>query len=103
MKETLKPGLKHEHRLIVPPSKTVPALYLEAEEFLATSFECPTSGQRFRGNVWLACGERTVEVGGVTESAVRQQGIPGDHAAALPTKLHVEPLGIVARRVEHQQ
>jgi fluoroacetyl-CoA thioesterase len=34
MKETLKPGLRYEHRLIVPPSKTVPALYPEAEEFL---------------------------------------------------------------------
>jgi fluoroacetyl-CoA thioesterase len=34
MKETLKPGIRYEHRLIVPPSKTVPALYPEAEEFL---------------------------------------------------------------------
>lgn len=35
MKDTLKPGLKYEHRFVVPPSKTVPALYPEAEEFLA--------------------------------------------------------------------
>jgi fluoroacetyl-CoA thioesterase len=34
MKETLKPGLRYEHRLIVPRSKMVPALYPEAEEFL---------------------------------------------------------------------
>src|SRR5260370_39818146 len=34
MKETLKPGIRFEHRLIMPPSKTVPALYPEAEEFL---------------------------------------------------------------------
>jgi fluoroacetyl-CoA thioesterase len=34
MKETLKPGIKYQHRLIVPPAKTVPALYPEAEEFL---------------------------------------------------------------------
>jgi fluoroacetyl-CoA thioesterase len=34
MKETLKPGIKFEHRLIVAPSKTVPALYPEAQEFL---------------------------------------------------------------------
>ena len=34
MKETLKPGIKYQHRLILPPSKTVPALYPEAEEFL---------------------------------------------------------------------
>jgi len=27
MKETLKPGIKLEHRFTVPPSKTVPALY----------------------------------------------------------------------------
>ena len=35
MKDTLKPGLKYQHRMIVPHSKTVPALYPEAEEFLA--------------------------------------------------------------------
>lgn len=35
MKETLKPGIRYEHRFIVPPSKTVPALYPEAEEFVA--------------------------------------------------------------------
>ena len=35
MKETLKPGLTHEHRWIVAPSQTVPALYPEAQEFLA--------------------------------------------------------------------
>lgn len=35
MKDTLKPGLKYEHKFIVPSSKTVPALYPEAEEFLA--------------------------------------------------------------------
>jgi fluoroacetyl-CoA thioesterase len=34
MKETLKPGIRFEHRLILPPSKMVPALYPEAEEFL---------------------------------------------------------------------
>ena len=34
MKETLKPGLTYEHRFVVPESKTVPALYPEAEEFL---------------------------------------------------------------------
>lgn len=35
MKQTLKPGIKYEHKLLVPPSKTVPALYPESEEFLA--------------------------------------------------------------------
>lgn len=35
MKDTLKPGLRYEHRFVVPRSKTVPALYPEAEEFLA--------------------------------------------------------------------
>jgi fluoroacetyl-CoA thioesterase len=35
MKDTLKPGLKYEHKFLVPSSKTVPALYPEAEEFLA--------------------------------------------------------------------
>jgi fluoroacetyl-CoA thioesterase len=35
MKDSLKPGLKFEHKFVVPSSKTVPALYPEAEEFLA--------------------------------------------------------------------
>ncbi len=35
MKDTLKPGLKFEHKFLVPSSKTVPALYPEAEEFRA--------------------------------------------------------------------
>lgn len=35
MKETLKPGISYEHRFVVPPSKTVPSLYPESQEFLA--------------------------------------------------------------------
>lgn len=35
MKPTLKPGIKYQHRFVVPFAKTVPALYPEAEEFLA--------------------------------------------------------------------
>jgi fluoroacetyl-CoA thioesterase len=35
MKDTLKPGIKYEHRFVVPPSKTVPSLYPESEEFVA--------------------------------------------------------------------
>lgn len=34
MKETLKAGIKYEHKFIIPPSKTVPALYPESEEFV---------------------------------------------------------------------
>lgn len=34
MKHSLKPGIKYEHKFVVPSSKTVPALYPEAEEFL---------------------------------------------------------------------
>ena len=33
MKESLKPGIRYEHRFKVPASKTVPALYPESEEF----------------------------------------------------------------------
>jgi fluoroacetyl-CoA thioesterase len=33
MKQTLRPGLRYEHRFLVPASKTVPALYPEADEF----------------------------------------------------------------------
>lgn len=35
MKASLKPGLRHTHRFVIPPSKTVPALYPEAPEFVA--------------------------------------------------------------------
>ncbi len=35
MKATLRPGIKYEHKFVVPPSKTVPALYPESEEFMA--------------------------------------------------------------------
>lgn len=35
MKETLVPGIRYEHKFVVPPSKTVPALYPESEEFVA--------------------------------------------------------------------
>ena len=35
MKETLKPGVKYEHKFVVPQSKTVPALYPESAEFIA--------------------------------------------------------------------
>jgi len=34
MKETLKPGIRYQHKFVVPESKTVPALYPEAEEFV---------------------------------------------------------------------
>ena len=35
MKETLKTGIRYEHKFIVPRSKTVPALYPESGEFMA--------------------------------------------------------------------
>jgi fluoroacetyl-CoA thioesterase len=35
MKESLKAGIQYVHRFTVPPSKTVPALYPEAAEFVA--------------------------------------------------------------------
>lgn len=35
MKPTLRPGIKYEHKFLLPSTKTVPALYPEAEEFLA--------------------------------------------------------------------
>lgn len=35
MKGTLKPGIKYQHKFVVPPSKTVPSLYPESEEFLS--------------------------------------------------------------------
>ena len=35
MKDSLTIGIKYKHQFVVPPSKTVPALYPEAEEFVA--------------------------------------------------------------------
>ena len=35
MKDTLQPGLRYEHKFLVPDTKTVPALYPESPEFLA--------------------------------------------------------------------
>ena len=35
MKDTLKPGIKYEHKFRIPKSKTVPALYPESDEFVA--------------------------------------------------------------------
>jgi fluoroacetyl-CoA thioesterase len=35
MKETLKTGIQYEHKFMVPMSKMVPALYPEAQEFIA--------------------------------------------------------------------
>jgi fluoroacetyl-CoA thioesterase len=34
MKETLKPGIKYEHKFMIPQSKMVPSLYPESEEFV---------------------------------------------------------------------
>lgn len=33
MKDTLRPGIRFEHKFVVPSSKAVPSLYPEAEEF----------------------------------------------------------------------
>ncbi|MDE1982134.1 MAG: thioesterase family protein [Betaproteobacteria bacterium] len=35
MKPDLKPGLRHVHSFVIPPSKTVPHLYPESPEFTA--------------------------------------------------------------------
>ncbi|MBU1447590.1 MAG: thioesterase family protein [Gammaproteobacteria bacterium] len=35
MKDSLKPGIRYEHRFVIPPTKTVPALYPESAEFQA--------------------------------------------------------------------
>ena len=35
MKDTLKAGIRYEHKFVIPQSKTVPALYPESAEFAA--------------------------------------------------------------------
>lgn len=47
MKASLQPGLRYEHRFKVPPSKTVPALYPESEEFVAMP-EIPRASRALR-------------------------------------------------------
>ena len=42
MKPELKPGLRYTHTFTVPSSKTVPALYPEAPEFVAMPEVCAT-------------------------------------------------------------
>jgi fluoroacetyl-CoA thioesterase len=34
LKDSLKPGIKYEHKFVIPTSKTVPALYPESAEFV---------------------------------------------------------------------
>jgi fluoroacetyl-CoA thioesterase len=34
LKETLKPGIRYQHKFLLPPTKTIPAFYPEAPEFL---------------------------------------------------------------------
>ena len=34
MKKSLQPGIRFEHKYVIPDTKTVPALYPEAEEFM---------------------------------------------------------------------
>ena len=34
MKETVKPGIRYEHKFLIPSTKTVPNLYPESEEFV---------------------------------------------------------------------
>jgi fluoroacetyl-CoA thioesterase len=34
LKETLKAGIRCQHKIVVPTSKTVPALYPESPEFV---------------------------------------------------------------------
>ncbi|OGT12584.1 MAG: thioesterase [Gallionellales bacterium RIFOXYB12_FULL_54_9] len=35
MKDTLIPGIRYEHKYLLPPNRTVPSLYPESPEFLA--------------------------------------------------------------------
>ena len=44
-----------------------------------------------------------VEIRRVAKAAARQQSIARDHSATLPAEPRIEPLGVAARRVEHQQ
>ena len=75
---------------------------LDTSQFDVPFENTALSGQVVRNFEWLGI-QRSVEVGGVTQPAARQQGVPWNDAAAPPTQLDIKSLRIGARCVEHQQ
>jgi fluoroacetyl-CoA thioesterase len=46
MKEALKPGIRDEHKFVVPQSKTVPALYPDSDKFVAENTKMKSQNLR---------------------------------------------------------
>ena len=65
MKDTLLPGIVYEHRFELPASKMVPALYPEADEFVAAGFQ-----MFYQGDDCLRRALTVEDVGAVEDAAV---------------------------------
>ena len=87
MKESLKPGIKYEHKFVVPPSKTVPSLYPESEEFLAMT-EVFATGFMVGFLEWACIMAVKPHIDWPTEQSVGTH-IDVSHEAATPPGLEV--------------
>lgn len=83
MKATLQPGIRYEHKFMVPASKTVPALYPEAEEFaempevFATGFLVVSwNGPASRRSTPIWTGRRNKRLERTSMSAMKRQHRP---------------------------
>jgi fluoroacetyl-CoA thioesterase len=87
MKDSLKPGIRHEHRFIVPPSKTVPALYPEAAE-IASMPEVFATGVLVGLLEWACIEALKPHLDGPQEQSVGTH-IDVSHDAATPVGFEV--------------
>lgn len=87
MKDSLKPGIRYEHCFVVPISKTVPALYPEAEEFQAMP-EVFATGYMVGFLEWACMKAINPHLDGPDEKTVGTH-INVSHEAATPPGLEV--------------
>ena len=101
MKPTLKPGLRYEHRFVVPASKTVPALYPEADEFQVMPAVFAT-GFLVGFLEWACVKAIDLHLDGPHEQTVGTH-IDVSHAAATPPGLevtaHVELVAVEGKKL----
>ena len=101
LKDSLKPGLRFEHRFRVPPNKTVPALYPESEEFVAMP-EVFATGFLVGLLEWACILALKPHLDWPREQTVGTH-IDVSHCAATPTGMeitvHVELLSVEGRKL----
>jgi fluoroacetyl-CoA thioesterase len=90
MKDSLKPGIKYEHKFVVPTSKTVPALYPEAREFIAMP-EVFATGFLVGFIEWTCIKAVTPHIDWPAEQTVGTH-IDVSHIAATPPGLEVRAI-----------